>query len=78
MVCALFAARQFVPYPYEFWHFSHGDADYETVLGSGGAARFGPVHLDADSGKATAVKDIRKPYVTIEDILPYLDGQGRD
>ena len=78
MVCALFAARQFVPYPYEFWHFSHGDADYETVLGSGGAARFGPVHLDADSGKATAVKEIRKPFVTIEDILPYLDGQGRD
>ena len=78
MVCDLFAAQQFAPYPYEFWHFSHGDADYETVLGTGRPARFGPVHLDPDGGKPTAVTDIRKPFVTVEDILPYLDGPGRD
>jgi D-alanyl-D-alanine dipeptidase len=78
MVCDLFAEEQFAPYPYEFWHFSHGDADYEVVLGSGRAARFGPVHLDADCGRPTPVKDIRKPFVTIEDILPYLDDEGRD
>jgi len=30
-----FAGQGFVAYPYEFWHFSRGDADAEMIAGSG-------------------------------------------
>ena len=49
MLCELFAEKGFLPYPYEFWHFSHGDADYEMLAAGGRTARFGPVHWSPSS-----------------------------
>ena len=55
---AILAECGFLPYPYEFWHFSHGDADFELISGSGRPARFGPVDLDIASGRVTPVPDL--------------------
>lgn len=54
----VFAAAGFVPYPYEFWHFSHGDADC-ALVGGGQVARFGPIDWDPATNTVTAVAD---PY----------------
>jgi D-alanyl-D-alanine dipeptidase len=56
-IAELMAGQGFLPYPYEFWHFSHGDADYELISAAGRPARFGPVELDPRSGRVTAVAD---------------------
>ncbi len=54
----ILAAAGFLPYPYEFWHFSHGDADFELVSGSSRPARFGPVDLEVTSGRVTPIPDL--------------------
>jgi D-alanyl-D-alanine dipeptidase len=54
----ILAAQGFLPYPYEFWHFSHGDADFELISGSSRPARFGPVDLEIASGRVTPVPDL--------------------
>jgi D-alanyl-D-alanine dipeptidase len=51
------AARGFRPYPYEFWHYSHGDADWALITGSDAPAQFGPVDLDLRTGSVTPVTD---------------------
>jgi D-alanyl-D-alanine dipeptidase len=68
MLCEVFAAQGFLPYPYEFWHFSHGDADYELLAGAGRVARFGPVHCSPRDGRVRPVHDPLEPFVTLEDI----------
>ncbi len=77
MLCQLFAEQDFAPYPYEFWHFSHGDADYEVIAGRGRAARFGPVHLCPQDGQVRPVADIRKSFLTVEDVAAFLQDPGR-
>ena len=46
----------FVAYPFEFWHYSRGDA-YDYYLGSrkGVPAPYGPVSFDRSSGKVTPI-----------------------
>ncbi len=72
----LFAEAGFTPYPYEFWHYSSGDADCALITGSGAPARFGPVDFDPDSGRATPVADLHRPFVTVDDIRARLEGLG--
>jgi D-alanyl-D-alanine dipeptidase len=56
-ISELMARQGFLPYPFEFWHFSHGDADCELVSAAGRPARFGPVDLDPTTGRVTPVPD---------------------
>ncbi len=72
----LFAREGFVPYPFEFWHFSCGDADSEMIAGTGKPGRFGPVDWFEGNGPPTPAEDILRPLVTVEDIIPYLVEQG--
>ena len=72
IMCDLLAEEGFAAYPYEFWHFSCGDADSEMLTGEGRAGRFGPVHWRQATGAVAAAEDLLKPLVTIDDILPYL------
>ena len=76
MLCELFAEEGFLPYPFEFWHFSHGDADCEMIAGAGRPGRFGPVYWREGGGPPRPAEDILKPLVTVEDIAPYLAEQG--
>jgi D-alanyl-D-alanine dipeptidase len=76
MVCDLFAAEGFVPYPFEFWHFSQSDADAEMISHTGRAGRFGPVHWSPAEGKLTPVADVLRPFITADDIRPHLAERG--
>lgn len=62
LVNEVFAAQSFLPYPYEYWHYSHGDADYELVAAAGRPGRFGPVHWDAATG---AVRPVEDPFLEL-------------
>ena len=68
VLCEAFAEQEFLPYPYEFWHFSHGDSDYELLAGRGRAARYGPVHWDDENARLTPVADPLAPFLTLDDI----------
>ncbi len=72
MMCDLLAAEDFVPYPFEFWHFSCGDADAEMISGTGRPGRFGPVERHGEGVLPISTAEIFKPLVTAEDIRPYL------
>ena len=72
MLCEVFAAEGFVPYPFEFWHFSRGDADCEMIRGSGLPGRFGPVRLGAD-GRVSPIEDVLRPLVTEADVARCLE-----
>ncbi len=56
-ISALMAAHGFHAYPYEFWHYSSGDAYAETLTGTRLPARYGPVDLDLRSGRVTPIED---------------------
>jgi D-alanyl-D-alanine dipeptidase len=77
LLCEVFAEEGFVPYPFEFWHFSHGDADCEMIAATGRPGRFGPVEWSGDTRQITPVHDSLRPLVTIDEILPYLPEQRR-
>jgi len=61
------AEEGFLPYPYEFRHFSRGDADCELLAGSGRPARFGPVHWSGDDMPAAA-RDPLEPFIALQGI----------
>ena len=73
IMCDLMGEQGFLPYPYEFWHFSRGDVDCEMLAGEGKAGIFGPVHFCPTDGTVTAAEDILKPLITIDEILPHLE-----
>jgi D-alanyl-D-alanine dipeptidase len=66
----------FFAYPFEFWHFSKGDAYAEYLSGSGKPAVYGPVDLLDKKGTVAPTKQPQKPLMTMEEIRnrirPYL------
>jgi len=50
-ITALMKQHGFLAYPYEFWHYSQGDAIAELLAGSGRAGRYGAVDVDPSTGK---------------------------
>lgn len=68
MVCEAFGAGGFLPYPYEFWHFSRGDADCEMIAAVGRPARFGPVNSPGPDGQVVPVDDPLRPFLTVDDV----------
>jgi hypothetical protein len=71
----LFASEGFLPYPYEFWHYSWGDGDAELASGSGEPGRYGPVHWDAETGEMVAESDVFRPLLTVEHVAGWLAAQ---
>jgi hypothetical protein len=63
----------FVAYPYEFWHYSKGDAYTAYLTGSGSPARYGPVDLDPVSGNVNPISDAKKPLHSMEDIENHIE-----
>ena len=62
-ITALFAAQGFLDYPWEFWHYSAGDA-YEGLLKeTGKPGRYGAVELEVGSGAVAPMADptVRHP-----------------
>lgn len=60
-ITAIMAEHGFVAYPYEFWHYSSGDA-YDRILnGSAGPARYGPVEVDLATGRVAPIENPTAP-----------------
>ena len=63
----------FVPYPYEFWHYSHGDVDWHVVTGDAAPARYGPVDCDLESGTVTPLPNPTEPMVSVDHLRRKLE-----
>lgn len=55
-ITRIFELAGFVAYPYEFWHYSRGDAYDELMAGSGRPGRYGAVDIDS-TGAVTPITD---------------------
>jgi zinc D-Ala-D-Ala dipeptidase len=58
----------FVAYPYEFWHYSQGDAYTEYLAGSGNPARYGPVDFDLSHGSISPIPNAQESLHSMEEI----------
>jgi hypothetical protein len=67
-ITALMARHGFATYPYEFWHYNAGDAYQEHLAGSARPGRYGPVDLDAATGRVTPIQDATRPLNSPEEI----------
>jgi D-alanyl-D-alanine dipeptidase len=56
-ITALLARHGFVAYPWEYWHYSGGDAYAEHLTASGRPARYGAVHAAPEGGAVTPLAD---------------------
>ena len=65
-ITGIMARHGFVAYPYEFWHYSSGDAYDEYLNGSGRPACYGAVELNLSDGRTTAIRDPLEPLQDIE------------
>ena len=50
-------SRGFLAYPYEFWHYSKGDAYCEMLNQTGKPARYGPINYDVKTDTITSIED---------------------
>jgi len=62
----------FMAYPYEFWHYSNGDAYAEYLTDSGKPARYGAVDFNIASGNIIPIPNSKDPLHSMEDIEKYL------
>lgn len=63
----------FIAYPFEFWHFSQGDAYAEYITKSGKDARYGAVKFDLSTGKIIPLENPEKPLHSMEQIQGEID-----
>ena len=59
-ITAIFRESGFVEYPYEFWHYSSGDAYEQILLATGRPARYGAVDFDTATGRMTPIENPRE------------------
>lgn len=67
-ITGLMAAHGFVAYPFEFWHYSKGDAYDEFLNKSGRPARYGPVEVEVSDGSVSPIENAREPLTSREDM----------
>lgn len=60
-ITRLLGKHGFAAYPFEFWHYSAGDAFAGHIGGSGGPARYGPVNI----GPGGRVSPVDNPLETL-------------
>ena len=65
-ITALMRDFGFEAYPFEFWHYSKGDAYAEDLGGTGKAGRYGAVDLAGGDGRVAAIADPREPLISTE------------
>jgi len=63
-ITALMARRGFVAYPFEFWHYSSGDAFTHYLDGTGQPGRYGAVDLVGARGEVRAIDSDSVPLVS--------------
>ena len=68
----IFSRHGFLPYPFEFWHYSSGDILAELITNTGRPARYGPVNFDAASGSIYPVVPLIEALISPEE-LKFID-----
>jgi len=58
----------FIAHPFQFWHFSQGNACTECALKSGEDARYGPINFDLNSGRIVPLENPENPLYSVEQI----------
>jgi zinc D-Ala-D-Ala dipeptidase len=58
----------FVEYPYEFWHYSSGDAYEHFLLGDGRPAQYGAIDFNPATGTVTPIEEPQLPLNSLEEI----------
>lgn len=56
-ITALMGKHGFIAYPFEFWHYSAGDAYIAHLAGSKEPAKYGPVDWDPATGRVTPIEN---------------------
>ncbi|MDO9465199.1 MAG: M15 family metallopeptidase [bacterium] len=62
----------FTAYPFEFWHYSKGDAYDHYLNKTGRSARYGPVDWDRSTNTLNPVPDPCKPLITLDEIQEHI------
>jgi D-alanyl-D-alanine dipeptidase len=70
----LMESHGFMAYPYEFWHFSKGDAYDEYMNRTGAPARYGAIHWDEGEQTITPVVSPELSLHSTEDIKQAIAG----
>ena len=68
MINLLMRKHNFIEYPYEFWHYSSGDAFAELLLCSDRPGRYGPVDRDLVTNNITTIENPLVPLNTDDEI----------
>jgi hypothetical protein len=76
-ITALMARHGFVDYPYEFWHYSSGDAYDQFLRRSGQPAIYGAVSCDPANGSVTALANPNEPLNSPDEIRAEIDAALR-
>jgi len=76
-ITALMEQHGFVAYPWEFWHYSSGDAYDAFLRGTGKPARYGAVDWDPASGAVTPVADPTEPLNSEDEIRAEIEAALR-
>ena len=71
-ISAIMRRHGFMAYPYEFWHYSNGDAYAEYLAGLGNPARYGPVDFDLATGSITPILKANESLHSMEDIKRHM------
>jgi len=72
IVSEIMQKNGFYAYPFEFWHYSSGDAFAQFLSKSGKPAVYGPVELIDDSGTVRPIKNATRVLVQPEQLLERL------
>ena len=67
-ITALMLRHGFVGYPYEFWHYSSGDAYDQFLRKTGRPAIYGAVHRDAATNTVTPFADPTRPLNSRDEV----------
>jgi D-alanyl-D-alanine dipeptidase len=72
-ITAMMRESGFVEYPYEFWHYSRGDAYEQILLKDQSPARYGAVDCDAATGNVTPIENPKEPLNSLETLQGEID-----
>jgi D-alanyl-D-alanine dipeptidase len=73
VITDIMSGHGFAAYPYEFWHYSQGDACDEQLNHTGRPGRYGAVDLDTATGKVTPITDPMCLLNSLEEIQAHTE-----
>jgi hypothetical protein len=72
-ISALMQRHGFVAYPWEFWHYSSGDAYEQVLMKTGRPAIYGAVSFDPQTLQVTPLAQPEQPLNSFDEIRAEID-----